>query len=361
MFGFLTRLITWVVAMYILLAGTFNSNYIGLDIPFINDYIVINNSNIEPTKIKNNLKHKEYHLYNKLSYGQKNLYDTLLSKSIDILEGNTNDTTIYLTLEDLGFKKDVENEVDLENKWNDYFENDFKRYQVVDALESDYGYYMWWYGGPYYYGSVIVLPSITNKDPSKTIVGIYLYSTNSNNSLYLMDSLISSARSAYNNAKDVAKSVEGLSDIEKMDYFKEYLLSTSVYDYEAFDASKEKEEIGLDEEHYKKYKNSYTFINIFDDNPETKVVCSGYAESFLLLCDLANIENCYYMSGMTSGRHAWNKYYSDGNIYLIDITNSSDDSIGRKDDLYMAQINDEDTYSFNIHGQVITYKEDVFE
>ena len=132
-----------------------------------------------------------------------------------------------------------------------------------------------------------------------------------------------------------------MSELDKMAYFRDYLVNTSEYDYDAAEYDTNCESLSSCD--YKKYTKPHNFINIFDNNPDTKVACDGYAKSFLLLCDLAGIENCYYVEGTEGNEgHAWNKYYVDEDVYLIDVTFYSGGI-----DSYLAKIDNQSSYTIN--------------
>ena len=77
--------------------------------------------------------------------------------------------------------------------------------------------------------------------------------------------------------------------------------------------------------------NPWQLIWVFDDDPETKVVCEGYSKAFQLLCDLSHFSgdvNCYCVSGEVQwsngggGAHMWNIVsMRRNNNYLVDVTN----------------------------------------
>ncbi len=79
-----------------------------------------------------------------------------------------------------------------------------------------------------------------------------------------------------------------------------------------------------------KYGNPWQLIWVFDEDPETNVVCEGYSKAFKLLCDLSDFDyegfDCYLISGYlnrSGNGHMWNAVtMDDGYNYLIDITNS---------------------------------------
>ncbi len=340
---------------YLLISANINPYYWGINIPFKNDYVVCN-LKVETTNIKE-IKHKEHHLYNELDDTQKVIYNALLSQSIDILEGKENTLSVYLTLEELGFKADIKDYKDLQYQWRKYFDTKLNS-AIIRALSYDYNYYTWWYGGIYYFQSDVVVPMITNGDYSKSIVEVKICSNSSNNSYYITDSVLLPVLEAFRNAEDVANSVQELSQLDKMSYFRDYLINTSEYDDEAYEYDTSHEDLSTYD--YKKYAYSHSFINMFDNNPDTKVVCDGYAKSFLLLCDLAGIDDVYYVDGYElasdgdGGNHAWNKYYDEDGVYLIDITFYRGNI-----DSYLAKIDDQSSYTIKGYSMEYTYTEGV--
>lgn len=93
------------------------------------------------------------------------------------------------------------------------------------------------------------------------------------------------------------------------------------------------------------YGNPWQLIWVFDDNPETNVVCEGYSKAFKYLCDLSQFRNSVStsivngsMTGATgAGRHMWNLVnIGDGKNYLSDITNCDEGTVGSPDLLFMA-------------------------
>ena len=98
---------------------------------------------------------------------------------------------------------------------------------------------------------------------------------------------------------------------------------------------------------------------MFDGDPETNVVCEGYAKAFQYLCDLSTFSdpniNSYIVTGVMAGGtgagpHMWNMVtLEDGNHYLVDVTNcdgdpnSSEVSIGYPDKLFLRIYDEKET------------------
>ena len=92
----------------------------------------------------------------------------------------------------------------------------------------------------------------------------------------------------------------------------------------------------------KPYGDPWQLIYVFDSDPNTNVVCEGYAKAFQYLCDLTfqNQEgrpSSALVSGkMDGGDHMWNVVAIGGRNYLVDVTNCDDRSIGAPDQLFLC-------------------------
>ncbi len=92
------------------------------------------------------------------------------------------------------------------------------------------------------------------------------------------------------------------------------------------------------------YGDPWQLIYVFDEDPETNVVCEGYSKAFKYLFDLSEFGgdyDCVLATGwMYDGAHMWNLVrMEDGNNYLVDVTNCDSGSIGAPDKLFMATMN----------------------
>ena len=105
-------------------------------------------------------------------------------------------------------------------------------------------------------------------------------------------------------------------DYDKILYFAKTIKSLSGYNYSAAYGTN--------------YGDPWQLIWVFDEDPDTKVVCEGFAKAFQYLCDrcseLGGFSDSFY-SYMVTGTmnkegHMWNiVHMDDGNNYLVDITN----------------------------------------
>ena len=121
------------------------------------------------------------------------------------------------------------------------------------------------------------------------------------------------AKKAFANAQSIVNLYQDRSDYEKVLAYAEEICRLNVYNHTAADAND-------NGEYSQKNINPWRLVYVFDRNPNTNVVCSGYAHAFQYLCDLGGVE-CHYVTGkIKEGFHAWNIVVIDGVNYLVDLT-----------------------------------------
>lgn len=92
------------------------------------------------------------------------------------------------------------------------------------------------------------------------------------------------------------------------------------------------------------YGDPWQLIYVFDENPDTNVVCEGYSKAFKYLCDLTWTGSdpevaCYLPTGTMDGdAHMWNIVSIGGANYLTDITNCDSGTIGAPDQLFLCGV-----------------------
>lgn len=159
-------------------------------------------------------------------------------------------------------------------------------------------------------------------------------------------SKINSAKAAAANAQEIAARYADTDDYHKILGFRNEICSLVSYDNYA--ASSQPSEVGID---------PWQMVYVFDGNPNTNVVCEGYAKAFQYLCDLSGIE-CYTVTGtMNTYGHMWNIVTLEGENYLVDITNCDTGGIGYPDKLLLAGSADSTAagLSVNIGGNTVSY------
>ena len=140
-------------------------------------------------------------------------------------------------------------------------------------------------------------------------------------------------QAAVQNAQSIVDEYSGLTDDEKLRGYKEEICDLVSYNEGAAEGNAE-------------YGNPWQLIWVFDGDPETNVVCEGYAKAFKYLCDLSSFEwgtLCITVTGTMNGgtgegAHMWNIVHIDdaGENYLVDVTNCDVGSVGAPNYLYMA-------------------------
>ncbi|MBR2992883.1 MAG: fibronectin type III domain-containing protein [Clostridiales bacterium] len=209
------------------------------------------------------------------------------------------------------------------------------------SLEKRNGvYYVIWDGSLIYYYPVSVDYAV-DKDATHVT--------------YVIDPTeIQRAMTAAAYAQQIVDENAGRSDLSKLAKYKEIICDLNTYnDYAA------------DKTNHVPYGDPWNLVYVFDQNPNTNVVCEGYSKAFKYLCDLSTFENidftCItatgnFQSSSTNGAHMWNIVSFGENMnYMVDITNCDEGSIANPDLLFLRNVdngNASNTYIFklNIYG-----------
>ena len=133
------------------------------------------------------------------------------------------------------------------------------------------------------------------------------------------------AAAAVARAQDIVAKYAGKSDYEKLTGYKEEICALTSYDHAAAGGGKP-------------YGDPWQIINVFDGDPDTNVVCEGYAKAFTYLCDLSQFDDAavYSITGKMGGAgHMWNIVRLEGNNYMADLTNCDEDTEGYPDQLFL--------------------------
>ena len=130
----------------------------------------------------------------------------------------------------------------------------------------------------------------------------------------------------------VAKN-QGKGTYSKLVAYADYIKSAVSYNYAA-----------ADKNNNYSYGDPWQLIYVFDENPDTNVVCEGYSKAFKYLCDLTWTGSdpevaCYLPTGTMDGdAHMWNIVSIGGANYLTDITNCDSGTIGAPDQLFLCGV-----------------------
>lgn len=271
----------------------------------------------------------------KLTGKDKELYDLLKVWIADIASGKEtsavyeivyDDFPLTWTAEELGVSDcaSEEGQKALNAKIDALYDYDMDA--VIDALLADFPYELYWYdkaeGVGYGYGDLgykatsakIMLDSAPSYAISMSVSQDYGGGLTVNRNLH------DGIESAVANATAIVSDYAGKSDYDKLLGYSTEICALADYD----DAAAENPNTP--------YGDPWQLISVFDKDPNTSVVCEGYAKAFKYLCDLSQFNSskveCYLVSGALSGgtgagRHMWNVVTMDnGKSYLVDATNS---------------------------------------
>ena len=106
----------------------------------------------------------------------------------------------------------------------------------------------------------------------------------------------------------------------------------------------------------------WQLVWVFDDDPDTKVVCEGYAKAFKYLVDQASFDDssleCYCVTGtMSGGAHMWNIVHRNSGNRLVDVTNCLL-PVTYGSDLFMVlpdEVLEDNSYKFSRGTQTFIY------
>lgn len=239
-------------------------------------------------------EYKKYDKYWELNDVQKTIYKRLYSACLDVFENDAD--SIDFTIVGI-----------------EYNNTDIRK--VLDAFKIDY---------PYLSNPLVKNGTYTYYSHGEFEITFSDCIAKENDTTKINEEILNKYRSAWQNAKAIAKTTKDMSQSKKFETFMKYLDEQVSYDSEV----SKKIKSGIKADDYDVFM-SQNFVAAFDDDPETDFVCAGYAASFSLLCDLSGIDNVYNRTGITetvsgkTSKHAWNVVYTEDNKYVIDCTQSS--------------------------------------
>ncbi len=257
-----------------------------------------------------------------LDNAMQGVYEKLRTKVEEIAKGTTFATNISMYGLSVDFGADSVEE--MKNSYTASMD------LLLDCILADCPYELYWFDKTegikhsYSYNSKYVITSITIKFSVATAYR--------GESEYTTDTAKTSAATAVAaKAKEIVERHAGKSDYKKLLAYYEEICALTSYNFAAI------------EDETTEYGDPWQLIYVFDDNPETNVVCEGYSKAFQYLCELSTFDEevyCYSIIGeMTAGEdsqlHMWNHVSIDGANYMVDVTNSDEGSIGAGGGLFM--------------------------
>lgn len=164
------------------------------------------------------------------------------------------------------------------------------------------------------------------------------------------------ATAAAAKAAEVVAKNQGKGTYSKLVAYADYIKNAVSYNYAA-----------ADKNNNYSYGDPWQLIYVFDENPDTNVVCEGYSKAFKYLCDLTWTGSdpevaCYLPTGTMdggtgAGLHMWNIVSIGGANYLTDITNCDSGTTGAPDQLFLcgAEGSVGASYAAATTGGAVTY------
>ncbi len=173
---------------------------------------------------------------------------------------------------------------------------------------------------------------------------------------YKVDTSVSGkARHAVQTARQIVEKYRDLNDLEKLEAYRDEICRLVSYNGSASGTQS--------------YGDPWQLVYVFDEDGGTNVVCEGYAKAFQYLCDMSDFDgdvNCYTVQGrmdwgVGEGTHMWNIVtMSDGQNYLVDLTNSDAGTLGADGSLFLTGGAEEDAEGrmtfYNDSGRAIRYE-----
>ena len=156
-------------------------------------------------------------------------------------------------------------------------------------------------------------------------------------------------------AQHIVEKYRGLNDLEKLEAYRDEICRLVSYNGSAAGGGQP-------------YGDPWQIVYVFDEDSGTNVVCEGYAKAFQYLCDMTEFDgsvNCYTVTGRMdwgtgAGTHMWNIVtMSDGQNYLVDLTNSDSGTLGADGSLFLTGDAEDDDGALifrNEKGQPIRYR-----
>lgn len=277
------------------------------------------------------------------------VYDQLVPEIQKIAAGQ-GDSSIFelsfqpltFTKEELGIKGDIlvlngENEYQFSKEANDAVANAFGKELNVNMLLyqllARHPYELYWFDKVFKQDDVsaINVSPICSVDGQQTTVTVsscqilmvvsqdYAVTDAATQQYYLYSpdtAKTGAATAAAATAAQVVAENQGKGTYGKLVAYREYITKAVDYNFAA-----------ADENNGYAYGDPWQLIYVFDNDPDTNVVCEGYSKAFKYLCDLTWTGSdpevkCYLAVGkMDGGDHMWNIVSIGGVNYLTDITN----------------------------------------
>lgn len=290
------------------------------------------------------------------------VYDQLVPEIQKIAAGQ-GDSSIFelsfqpltFTKEELGIEGDIlvldkENQYQFSEEANEAITNAFSAEldvnMLLNQLLARHPYELYWFDKVFKQDDVsaISVRPICSVDGQQTTVTVsdcqilmvvsQDYAVTQQYYLYSPDTAkTGAAKTAAAKAAEVVAANQDKGTYSKLVAYADYIKNAVSYNYAAADKNNNYH-----------YGDPWQLIYVFDENPDTNVVCEGYSKAFKYLCDLTWTGSdpevaCYLPTGTMDGdAHMWNIVSIGGANYLTDITNCDSGTIGAPDQLFLCGV-----------------------
>ena len=262
------------------------------------------------------------------------VYQALKDEIVKIADGSRTSTVIHLpdqaalswTLSELGAVGDSQSTAmdKLKKKTVDTLHIE----RIYTALVLDCAYELFWRDTKYSYNFSYSLQGDRGAIRNLTVTFLVAEAYRGGGDTTVSADKVAAAKEAAENAKAIVDKYQDKSDYEKLTAYRQEICRLVSFDYTATGN-------GVP------YGDPWQLVNVFDGDPDTNVVCEGYAKAFQYLCDLSEFDGdiqCRIVTGsMGGGDHMWNVVQmEDGENYMVDVTNCDSGAIGAPDKLFLA-------------------------
>ena len=296
------------------------------------------------------------------------VYDQLVPEIQKIAAGQGDSSIFELSFQPLTFTKEelgIEGDILVLNKENQYqfskeaseavtnaFSVELDVNMLLNQLLARHPYELYWFDKVFKQDDVraISVRPICSVDGQQTTVTVsdcqilmvvsrdYAVTDAATQQYYLYSpdtTKTGAATAAAAKAAQVVAENQGKGTYSKLVAYADYIKNAVSYNYAAADKNNNYH-----------YGDPWQLIYVFDENPDTNVVCEGYSKAFKYLCDLTWTDSdpevaCYLPTGTMKGgtgegAHMWNIVSIGGANYLTDITNCDSGTTGAPDQLFLC-------------------------
>lgn len=306
----------------------------------------------------------------KLTKNERIVYDMLKRSIVEIAKGSRGDARVYISMNKLGLggkKFPVKNGNELGKVMKKKI--DINGDRLLGAILADFPYELYWFDKTK--GTRISFPRLSYYWNSSKKCYYVWFKSNSELTFEFKVARSYSSANGINTAKtknasgtrtavdNIIRVNSGLNDIKKLEKYRDEIIERTDYDHAAT-APNYVTDNG--------YGDPWQIIHIFDNNPNTKVVCEGYSKAFKFLCDLSSFKDPSIVCNTAVGNlitpngygpHMWNIVSIKGRNYLVDVTNMDNPYDNNRKILFLAgaPLNN-GVYAFDCLGTRFIYEYD---